>query len=90
MVGGGWRDDVFMAAVTFSRGLSCAHQRDPSRKNAVFRSRDGGGLLTRITALSFVVPGLWRGSAVERGSQNRVQRARMATAVALLCAIIVA
>ncbi len=86
----GWRDDVFMATVTFSAWAFVRCQRDPSRKNAVFLGvATAAACLTRITALSFAVPGFaWL--MVDRDSQNRVQRARMTTAAALLCAIIVA
>jgi 4-amino-4-deoxy-L-arabinose transferase-like glycosyltransferase len=86
----GWRDDVFMATVTFSAWAFVRCQRDPSRKNAVFLGvATAAACLTRITALSFVLPGFaWL--IVDRGGQTRPQRARMVTAGALLCALIVA
>ena len=63
----GWRDDVFMAAVTFSAWAFVRCQRDPSRKNAVFLGvATAAACLTRITALSFaragvrVAHGRWR------------------------------
>ncbi|HKE93442.1 MAG TPA: glycosyltransferase family 39 protein, partial [Povalibacter sp.] len=50
----GWRDDVFMATVTFSAWAFVRCQRDPSRKSAVFLGiATAAACLTRITALSF-------------------------------------
>lgn len=56
----GWRDDTFMATVLFAVWSLVRLQRRPSRGNAVL----AGALcavacLTRITALSFVVPGIF-------------------------------
>jgi 4-amino-4-deoxy-L-arabinose transferase-like glycosyltransferase len=86
----GWRDDVFMATVTFSAWAFLRCQRDPSRKNAVFLGiATAAACLTRITALSFAVPA-FAALMVDRGGHTRIQRARMATAAALVCAIIVA
>jgi 4-amino-4-deoxy-L-arabinose transferase-like glycosyltransferase len=86
----GWRDDVFMATVTFSAWAFVRCQRDPSRRNAVFLGlATSAACLTRITALSFAVPAFaWL--IVDCGDQTRLQRARMSTAAALLCAVIVA
>ncbi|HEU4937784.1 MAG TPA: glycosyltransferase family 39 protein, partial [Vicinamibacterales bacterium] len=86
----GWRDDVFMATVTFSAWAFVRCQRDPSRGNAaVLGVTTAAACLTRITALSFAVPAFaWL--MIDRGGQSRVQRARMAIAAALICAVIVA
>ncbi|MGH9411415.1 MAG: glycosyltransferase family 39 protein [Vicinamibacterales bacterium] len=55
----GWRDDVFAAAVVFAAwGLLRLHRR-PSFSNGLLAGVTAGiACLTRITALSFVVPGL--------------------------------
>jgi len=86
----GWRDDVFMATVTFSAWAFVRCQRDPSRRNAVFLgAATATACLTRITALSFAVPAFaWL--MVDDGGQSRMQRARMALAAALICGVIVA
>jgi 4-amino-4-deoxy-L-arabinose transferase-like glycosyltransferase len=86
----GWRDDLFMAGVTFSAWAFVRCQREPSRRNAVVLGvAAAAACLTRITALSFAVPGFaWL--VVDHGAQTRSQRARMAIAAALLCAVIVA
>lgn len=86
----GWRDDVFMATVTFSAWAFVRCQRDPSRKNvACLGVATAAACLTRITALSFVVPAFaWL--MIDGGGQDRVQRARMMTAAALIGFVIVA
>ena len=85
----GWRDDVFMATVTFCAWTFVRCQRDPSRKNAIYLgAATAAACLTRITALSFAVVGfVWL--IIDSGGENRWQRARMATAAALLCAVII-
>jgi hypothetical protein len=86
----GWRDDVFMATVTFSAAAFVRLQRNPSRKNAAFLGiATAAACLTRITALSFVVPAFAWLLVAPRG-QNRITRAWMTVAAALLCTIIVA
>jgi len=86
----GWRDDVFMATVTFSAWAFVRCQRNPSRRNAIFLGvATAAACLTRITALSFVVPGFaWL--MLDGAGENRFQRARMTTAAALLSGLIVA
>lgn len=86
----GWRDDVFMATVTFCAWAFVRCQQDPSRRNAIILGvTTAAACLTRISALSFVVPGLaWL--IVDGGGKGRLQRARMMTAAGLLCALIVA
>ncbi len=85
----GWRDDVFMAAVTFSAWAFVRCQRDPSRSHAATLGvATAAACLTRITALSFAVPAFaWL--MIDRGGQSRAQRARMAIAAALICVVIV-
>jgi hypothetical protein len=86
----GWRDDVFMATVTFSAWAFVQCQRDPSRRNAVLLGvTTATACLTRITALSFVVPGfVWL--ILQPGGDTRAERTRMMAAAALLCALITA
>ena len=85
----GWRDDLFMATVTFSAWAFVRCQRDPLPRNATFLGvATAAACLTRITALSFAVPGFaWL--VVDGAGETRWQRARMATAAALLCAVII-
>lgn len=85
----GWRDDLFMATVTFSAWAFVRCQRDPLPRNATFLGvATAAACLTRITALSFAVPGFaWL--VVDGAGESRWQRARMATAAALLCAVII-
>ena len=85
----GWRDDVFMATVTFSAWAFVRCQRNPSRTNAVSLGiATAAACLTRITALSFAIPAFaWL--PIDEGGQHRIQRARMAIAAALVCAVIV-
>jgi 4-amino-4-deoxy-L-arabinose transferase-like glycosyltransferase len=85
----GWRDDVFMATVTLSAWAFVRCQRDPSRSNAaILGVTTAAACLTRITALSFVVPAFaWL--IVDHGGDSRIRRARMTIAAALICAIIV-
>jgi hypothetical protein len=86
----GWRDDVFMATVTFSAWAFVRCQRHPCRKTAVWLGiATAAACLTRITALSFAVPGFaWL--MVDHGGGDRAQRVRMATAAALICVVLVA
>jgi 4-amino-4-deoxy-L-arabinose transferase-like glycosyltransferase len=84
----GWRDDVFMATVTFAAWAFVRCQRDPSRKSAVFLGiTTAAACLTRITALSFAIPAFaW---LMIDGGQERMHRARMTIAAALVGAMIV-
>lgn len=85
----GWRDDVFMATVAFSAAAFVRCQRDPSRRNAIVLGvTTAAACLTRITALSFVLPAFaWL--IIDHANHPRLERARMVTAAALLCGIIV-
>ncbi len=85
----GWRDDMFMAMVTFSAWALVRCQRVPSLKNGVLVGITTGlACLTRITALSFVLPALaWL--IVERRVESR-RRAQAVAAAAVVWALIVA
>jgi len=86
----GWRDDVFMATVTFSAWAFVRCQRDRSGKSAVFLGvATAAACLTRITSLSFAVPAFgWL--IVDGTRESRPQLARMTAAAALICAVLVA
>ena len=86
----GWRDDMFMAMVTFSAWALVRCQRTPSLKNgALVGITTGIACLTRITALSFVLPALaWL--IAERGIESRRQRAQAVAAAAVLWSLVVA
>ena len=56
---GGWRDDAFMCAVVLSAWALLRLLRDPSTRNAAIAGAVAAvACLTRITSLSFLVPGL--------------------------------
>ncbi|HEX5473327.1 MAG TPA: glycosyltransferase family 39 protein [Vicinamibacterales bacterium] len=75
---GGWRDDAFTCAVVFIALALIAFRRRPDMRSAAIAGlAAGAGCLVRITALSFIVPGLlavalwharsrtaWKGTAV--------------------------
>jgi hypothetical protein len=86
----GWRDDVFMATVVLSAWAFIRCRREATIANAVVLGiMLAAACLTRITALSFVLPGLaWLVLDGERASRR--QRARCASAAALACAVLVA
>ena len=92
----GWRDDTFTATVVFAAWALVRLYRTPSNRNALL----AGGLcalacLTRITALSFVVPGVawvvaagvaaWRKPAAE---PTHRQWFRAAALAAGMCALV--
>ncbi len=79
----GWRDDTFMCVVAFSAwSLIRLRQQPTIARGVVAGVASAAACLTRITALSFVVPGLlWL--LVE---QRRDARALKATGVAALVA----
>jgi hypothetical protein len=86
----GWRDDMFMATVVFSAWALVRCQRDPSIKEGVLVGITAGiACLTRITALSFVLPALAWLIVERRGESHRLQ-VQAVTAAAVVCAIIVA
>jgi hypothetical protein len=56
---GGWKDDAFTAAVVLSTYTMLRYARAPSLRRAIVMGMIAGlACLIRITALSFVVPGL--------------------------------
>jgi hypothetical protein len=85
----GWRDDLFMATVVLSAWAFVRCRRDPSPQNALLvGTMAAGACLTRITALSFIVPGLlW--VALDGGSDTRLRRLRAAAAGALVCIVLI-
>jgi hypothetical protein len=86
----GWRDDVFMATVVLSAWAFIRCRREATIANAVvLGTMLGAACLTRITALSFVLPGLVC-LLLDGDRASRRQRARCAAAAALVCAVLVA
>ncbi len=85
----GWRDDVFMATVTFSAWALVRCRRDLSIKNAAVAGITTAiACLTRITALSFVLPAFaWL--LVEGSSDTRRRRSTAAAIAFAVCALIV-
>lgn len=81
----GWRDDLFMAMTTFSAWAFVRCRRSPSYSNAAWLGVCcAGACLTRITAVTFVVPGLmWLAVAGDADSRRRrLQASGIALAVA--------
>ena len=86
----GWRDDVFMAVVVFTAWAFLRFHRRASFSNAVLVGFTAGLVcLTRITALSFVLPGLaWIAVAGDRA--RRRDRATYAAVAAVVATAVVA
>lgn len=86
----GWRDDTFMAAVLWTTWAFLRVRQTPSIASALLLGVSAGlACLTRITALSFVLPGLiWL--AVDAPAAERRERLRLAALAAALMAAIVA
>jgi hypothetical protein len=86
----GWRDDLFMATVVLSAWAFVRCRRDPSLRNAALLGvSTAAACLTRITALSFVLPALgWL--MVEGDPVQRRQRIKGTAAAALICSVLVA
>jgi 4-amino-4-deoxy-L-arabinose transferase-like glycosyltransferase len=84
----GWRDDLFMASVVFSAWALVRCRRDPSPTNSLLVGTiAAAACLTRITALSFIVPGLlWL--ALDGTVDSRLQRLRAAAAGGLVCVVL--
>jgi 4-amino-4-deoxy-L-arabinose transferase-like glycosyltransferase len=86
----GWRDDTFTATILFAVWALLKLRARPSFANALL----AGGLcglscLTRITAISFIVPGLlWL--IVERATTSRLERAKAVGTATLILIIVVA
>src|SRR4051812_27945136 len=85
----GWRDDVFMATVPFSAWALVRCRRDPSIKNGALAGIPTAvACLTRITALSFVLPAFtWL--IVDGSHDTRRPRAKAAGVAAVVCALLV-
>ena len=73
----GWRDDTFMLFVTLSALSLLQMQREPSTRTGVMAGLvTAAASLTRISALSFVVPAwLWIAAAAPRGSRESAWKA---------------
>lgn len=86
----GWRDDLFMATVTLSAWTLVRCWRDPSLRNGALAGiATGLACLTRITALTFVLPSFaWL--ILDSPPETRRQRAKIAGAAAAVCSLIVA
>jgi hypothetical protein len=86
----GWRDDTFMAAVVFAAWAFVRLQRRPSFGGALLAGAIAGlACLTRITALSFVLPAFAL-LLIDVPKAERLQRAQMTGVAALICAAVVA
>ena len=84
----GWRDDAFTAVVAAIAWATMRYWRRRTWMAAgVLGLLAGIGCLTRITALSFVLPAL-AVLALARGSHRRADAARMALAAAVTTAIV--
>jgi hypothetical protein len=86
----GWRDDMFTAAVVFAAWAFVRLHRRPTFGNALLVGATAGiACLTRITALSFVLPALLV-VVVDAPRVEWRRRARMTGIAALICAALVA
>jgi hypothetical protein len=83
----GWRDDTFTASVLFAAWALVRVSRQPSTRNAVVAGLLCGiACLTRITALTFIVPALvW---LVIDGSPRRPRAQQAAMAFAALAIVV--
>jgi hypothetical protein len=86
----GWRDDTFTATVIFAAWALIRLRQRPSTANAVLAGAlCGVSCLTRITALTFVVPALvWL--VADGAAPPRRERARHALMAIVVLAIVVA
>ena len=86
----GWRDDTFTATILFAVWALLRLRARPSFGNALVAGvLCGVSCLTRITAITFIVPALlWL--IVDRAAASRPERARAAGTATLILAIIVA
>ncbi len=86
----GWRDDTFMAAVVFAAWAFVRLHRQPTFGNAVLVGVTAGiACLTRITALSFVLPALLV-VVLDAPRAAWRPRATMTGLAALICVALVA
>ncbi len=86
----GWRDDTFAATVLFAAWALLRLRARPSFGNALLAGALCGlSCLTRITAISFVVPGLvWL--IAERATTSRLERAKAVGTALLILTVVVA
>lgn len=86
----GWRDDTFMLFVALTTWTFVRLRQRPSASSAALAGvAAAGACLTRITALSFVVPGLvW--IVLESPAAARRAMLRHAALAALICGVLVA
>ncbi len=86
----GWRDDTFMAAVVFAAWTFLRFRRSATGRNAVLLGAAAAVVcLTRITALSFVLPALaWL--MVDCPPAERRSRAKKAAAGLMVMTLLVA
>jgi 4-amino-4-deoxy-L-arabinose transferase-like glycosyltransferase len=86
----GWRDDLFMATVVFSAWSLVRCRRNPTRGNIILvGTMAAGACLTRITALSFVLPALaW--FVLDGDAPSRRSRLKAAAAGGLVCVVLLA
>ncbi|MEN3340373.1 MAG: Dolichyl-phosphate-mannose-protein mannosyltransferase [Acidobacteriota bacterium] len=86
----GWRDDTFSATVAFAAWAFVRLVRQPTFPRALAAGLTAGlACLTRITALSFVIPALLL-LVVDAPRAERRERLRMAALAALICGALVA
>jgi 4-amino-4-deoxy-L-arabinose transferase-like glycosyltransferase len=86
----GWRDDTFMATVVFAAWAFIRFREHPTVGSALLLGvAAAAACLTRITALSFVLPALaWL--IVDCAAEDFGLRARMASFATLMCGALVA
>ena len=85
----GWRDDFFTATVLFAAWALIRFHRSPSFSNALLVGGIGGvSALTRITALSFLLPALAWVAVAGRGSTRRDRAVYAGVAFIILAALI--
>ena len=79
----GWRDDTFMLVVTLAAWALIRLRRDPGRRNIALAGVTAAlACLTRITALSFLVPGLiYAAVRNDRPAPQALRRVALAFAV---------
>ena len=85
----GWRDDLFMATVVFTAWAFLRFRRRASFSNALLVGCTAGlACLTRITALSFVLPALAWIAVAAKASTRRERLTYAAVAGAIMTALV--